>query len=316
MTKITEHRFAHLSDRNMHEVKGFPSAAVNGAYQKNIRGTSQWKRLAKLDNVTGGQNGYNAPASENDGDVFIIESPELDVNGIVWQSGTTVRFTFSAGYSNIYAVGNYLQVSGETTQTVHNGVWLISAVNASFLEVTNANVTDGTNDVASASPATAYVTHQNFDPENLSNGQSIPRFGLVTYYADSDLWYGDELEKGDFWYNEVNDSFESWNGTAKTVGFKEYRVRLSQIGTGNPSTKGECGEITGVVHARIGIGAFIITKTGAFGIGTSVVFSGFGFFKVTEITDNFITYETFATTDSSTAVDGVMTNTGLIITVK
>jgi hypothetical protein len=214
MTFISnEHRFAHLNDANNHEVKGFTAAPIGYAMIKNIRGNSEWQRSKRLENVINKIDGYAAPTTEVDGDVYIIESPSLDVNAITWQSGTTVRYTFTSGYdSSLYATGNYLQVSGDANE-VHNGVFLITTVNASYLQVTNALVTDNTDDVASASLASAYVTHEDFDPENLANGNSIPRVGIVKYFSSVDLWYGNALETGDEFYMTSIGGKISWNGT-------------------------------------------------------------------------------------------------------
>lgn len=215
MTLISnEHRFAHLNDANNHEVKGFTAAPIGYSMVKNIRGNSEWQRNKRLENVINKIVGYSAPTTEVDGDIYIIESPNLDVNAITWQSGTTVRYTFTSGYdSSLYSTGSYLQVSGETVKTVHNGVFIITTVNASYLEVTNAAVTDSTNNVASASLASAYVTHEDFDPENLANGNSIPRVGIVKYFSSVDLWYGNAIQTGDeFYMTSVNGVF-SWNGT-------------------------------------------------------------------------------------------------------
>ena len=225
MSSITEHRNAHLSDANMHEVKGFPSAAAGYSYIKNIRGQSEWVRTARQENVISAVNGYDAPLTEVDGDVYAVSSPLLDLNNINWQSGTTVRFTFTSGYTNIYAVGNYLQISGETTKTVHNGVWLISAVNASYLEVTNVGVTDATNDVA-ASVGSGYVSHQDYDPENLANSQTIPRVGLVKYFGTLDLWYGNAFEIGDEFYDVSKNGVDRYNGSAITDN-AIYSVKVS-----------------------------------------------------------------------------------------
>lgn len=199
----TSHKDAHTNDNNMHEVKGFPSALIGYFYQKTIRGVSEWVRSFRLPNAISAANGYDAPPTEVDLDVYAIESPELDINGIVWQSGTTVRFTFSAGYdSALYAVNSFLTISGEDSFPVHDGVWVITTVNASYLEVTNAGVTDGASDVASGSAAEGYVTHEDFDPENLANSQSIPRQGIVKYDNNVDLWFGNAFQEGDEYYNE------------------------------------------------------------------------------------------------------------------
>lgn len=216
MASITQHRNAHLDDNNMHEVKGFPSASNGYSYRKNMNGRSAWLRDFRLPNVISQGVGYTAAPTEVDGDIYAITSPELNIDGIVWQSATTVRFTFTSGYdSTLYSTGSYLQVTGsETDYAVHNGVWVITTVNASYLEITNASITDGTNDVPSSASSVGYVSHESFDPENLANGQSIPRQGLVYHDGDLDLWFGMAFETGDRFYNVDNNSFGFYNGTS------------------------------------------------------------------------------------------------------
>lgn len=311
MTKINSHKFAHLDDRNMHEVKGFPSASVNYAYKKNIRGASEWQRTARQENILGTQNGYDAPTTEVNGDVYLIESPELDIDGLVWQSGTNVRITFSAGYSDIYAVGNYLTISG-ASNAKHNGVFEITVADGSHIDVSIPSITDGTDDVASGSSAVGYVTHEDFDPENLSNGQSIPRLGFVRYFSDVDLWFGDALVKGDEWYNESNDSIERFNGTNASVGFNEYRASLTQTKGADPVVDNVVSSIGSVTFARVSDGVFTITKTGYF-TNAIVIFSSIkGGIEVTSITSDVITFKTYEA--GLGLSDGLLLNTGVIIT--
>ena len=208
-----EHKNAHSDDDNMHEVKGFPSASNNNFYLRDLRGRSTFQRSYRLENALASVNGYDTPTTEVNLDVYIVESLALDCNAITWQSGTTVRFTFTSGYTNIYATGNYLQVA-DAANVVHNGVFLISAINASYLEVTIADVTDATDDVASGSTGNAYVTHEDYDPENLANGQSIPRQGMVKYYSDVDLWFGDAFQTGDEIFNVATGSYVNYEGSA------------------------------------------------------------------------------------------------------
>jgi hypothetical protein len=217
MAAITEHRNAHLDDNNMHEVKGFTGASNGYAYKRSINGRSEWQRVFRQENVTAVTTGYEAPPTETDLVSYVIESPELDVNAITYQSGgggaDSVRFTFSAGYdSTLYSVGSYLQVSG-AANSKHNGQFVIITVNASYLEVTIADVTDASDDVASGSTATAYVTHEDYDPENEANGNTIPRVGIVKYYSDTDLWYGDAFEQGDEFFNVATLKKHFFNGT-------------------------------------------------------------------------------------------------------
>lgn len=213
MSGSSAHKNAHLDDNNMHEVRGFNDALNGSSTRKNIRGLSEFLRDARLPNQLGQIRGYEVPTTEVDGDFYAIDAPELDIDGIVWQSGTTVRFTFTAGYdSTLYATSSFLQISGALFAD-HNGVHVITTVNASFLDVTISTVTSGANDDAAGSPAVGYVTHEDFDPENLSNAQSIPRLGIVNYGSDPDLWYGDAFVSGDEFFDLELLKLVRFNGT-------------------------------------------------------------------------------------------------------
>ena len=226
---ITSHRNAHLVDSNMHEVKGFPSASRGYAYQKGIQGLSEWLRVARRPNVLGSNlNGYEAPTTEVAGDLYTVTAPNLRIDGLVWQSATTVRVTFVSGYSNIYATGNYLQINSAANED-HNGVFIITAINASYLEVTIAAITDGASDVATGSTAFSYVTHEDFDPESLLNSQSIPREGIVYYDGDLDLWFGDAFFAGDEMFNTSTETKDIYTGdeVVSEAGIFQVKVSIS-----------------------------------------------------------------------------------------
>lgn len=217
MSCINLHKNAHLSTENMHEVKGFPSASLNSFYQKGINGQSEFIRNSRLPNALASINGYEAPPTEVDGDIYVIESPELDVNRLSWQSGNTVRISFSAGYdSTLYAVNSYLTLSGEVDKPIHNGVWLITTIETTYIEVINTGVSNAENDVAASSPSVGYVTHEDFDPYDLAGGRVIPRIGQVRYYSNNDLWHGDSFEAGDCYYNIAIGSILCYNGSVFT----------------------------------------------------------------------------------------------------
>lgn len=79
----------------------------------------------------------------------------LNIDTIAWQSGTTVRYTFSGSpdLSGV-VVGHQLQATG-CTNALHNGTFEITAVsNASdYIEVTNSSISDASNN-ESSSPGT------------------------------------------------------------------------------------------------------------------------------------------------------------------
>lgn len=227
----TAHKNAHLIDGNMHEAKGFPSASNNYIQKKNTQGVSEWQRSYRQENVLAVLNGYVAATTEVDLDNYAITTPLLDVNSILHQSGNTVRISFTSGYdSTLYSTSSYLQVSGEAN-VKHNGVFLITTVNASYLEITNTAIGDATEDVASASLAEAYVTHQSYDPENLANGQSIPRVGVVKYNGTVDLWFGDSFITGDCWYNIALLQLQCWNGVSIDGEYKTVTTTYQFLST-------------------------------------------------------------------------------------
>ena len=123
-----------------------------------------------------------APATENDGDVYVInaDSGALSNASILWQSGTTVRYTFSGTPDlSAYAAGWYLNTFG-AANAVNNGVFRITAVNNAldYIEVDNGLVTDNSNDEGAV--GTAYLTQPAWD------GAGI--WSHCSYNAATDQW--------------------------------------------------------------------------------------------------------------------------------
>lgn len=83
----------------------------------------------------------------------------LNVNNINWQSGNTIRYTFS-GSPDLSGVSplDMLVISG-STNILNDGSYIISAVNnaSDWIEVTNTAISDATQD-ETGSPATATAT--------------------------------------------------------------------------------------------------------------------------------------------------------------
>jgi uncharacterized phage protein gp47/JayE len=83
----------------------------------------------------------------------------LEVTNITWQSGTTVRYTFSGtpDFSAVVA-GDLIKISGAGTSS-NNGVFLITTVNdgSDYIQVSNPARTSGTGD-ETGSDATADIT--------------------------------------------------------------------------------------------------------------------------------------------------------------
>lgn len=83
----------------------------------------------------------------------------MDVNTILWQSGTTVRITFN-GTPSLAALQTVAKITlTSATNTVHNGTFIVTAFDdgADWIEVTNPLVIDATDDELTDSPAVADV---------------------------------------------------------------------------------------------------------------------------------------------------------------
>jgi len=83
---------------------------------------------------------------------------KLDVDTIAWQSGNTIRYTFNTTPDLSRArVGDKMIIESATNAS-NDGVFEITDVNdgADWIEITNPNRTDATDDEATDSPATTY----------------------------------------------------------------------------------------------------------------------------------------------------------------
>jgi hypothetical protein len=85
----------------------------------------------------------------------------LDVDTIVWQSGTTVRYTFNGSPDLSAVLEGYIVVTAAANAS-NNGSFLISTISdgSDYIEVTIAARTDGTDDEASDCPASVAVMEE------------------------------------------------------------------------------------------------------------------------------------------------------------
>lgn len=151
-----------LAEDKLHNSKGFTTASNNTIESKNEKGLLEWQSNLVLPSCLRLAISTALPPTTVNGDVYILDDAagKLDVNTIVWQSGTTVRYTFNSSPDlSAYAVGDYLKVVTAANGN-NNGTFVISAVDntAKHIDVTNALRTSATGDEATNSPAVGSVT--------------------------------------------------------------------------------------------------------------------------------------------------------------
>lgn len=109
------------------------------------------------------------------------------VNNILHQSGNTIRFTVDGGTLTNVAVGQQVIITGAGNVS-NNGVYLVSSTdNSTYIEITNPNRTDATDDELS-STATYKVIKSVFVPE--TNGLTSINLGGVQANEKNYLQFG------------------------------------------------------------------------------------------------------------------------------
>lgn len=222
-TDILHHAKADLIDSNLHYPKGFRDAD-GGTYlskdeSNNLRFEAQPLLPACLDYKTSMS---SAPVSPSDGDIYLLDdsSATYTISSIAWQSGTTVRYSFS-GTPNLSAITTSfaLHVYG-ATNALHNGSFVITTVSdaSDYIEVTNTAITDASVDQAGAG---GYCEAPHGTWNGASNGD------WVRYSATDTVWYKIECSSGQQCFDKTLQGLRRYNGTKWLGEFVTIQLALS-----------------------------------------------------------------------------------------
>lgn len=187
----------------MHFPKGHRLAANGTALTKDASGNITYIKTNPLPAALSFDDASAAPTTEVDGDVYVLgtELSTLTVTDIEWQSGTTVRISFS-GSPDLSSVttDDYFVISTATNDT-NNGRFLITAVNdgSDYVEIDNSDRPDATDDETPVSLAST-IAYRDWDGainnewvtynSSVDEWQRIePETGLVVYLKDEDTQY-------------------------------------------------------------------------------------------------------------------------------
>lgn len=152
--------------------------------------------------------GLSAPPTTTSGAIYLIDTlTELLSTSIIWQSGNTVRFYFIDSPSidlSGYSAGMYLAVSN-CPDPIHDGIWLITAVDNAldYIEVTNDNVIDGTND---STWSDCYVSHGGWG--GITQNDWVIKDPITTQWERVEAFEGLQC------YNKNVDSLMTFDGTS------------------------------------------------------------------------------------------------------
>lgn len=201
-----------MEDESLHVAKDFANGVNGSVPWKNEQGLQKFISKSILPNVLGLAASNAAPPSENDGDTYLIgaERAQLTVSAINWQSGTTVRYSFSGSPDlSAYVIGDYIIVV-DAVNTEHNGTFAITAFSdgSDYIEVTNLLVTDATLDETTGATVTS----------TLAAWDGCPQNSWVRYDSILDSWFFVALNDGQQAYDSVLKQYYVFNGTSIEFG--------------------------------------------------------------------------------------------------
>jgi hypothetical protein len=230
-----QHR--NLTGEQLHNPKGFDGASPSTTLIKNAAGEIEWRENTTFDNALDYVSPQLAPPTEVEDDIYLLDDTGVvyDIDTIAWQSGNTIRYTFN-GTPNLSAItaGDYLVTSGNGNSS-NDGTFVISAVNdgSDYIEITNANRSDATDDEASDAVGTAYYTLEEWD--GASKGSHIK--------FDGTNWNSINAQDGALCYDETSSSHRiydaantNWDTSLATGGISgsgtaDYVARFTPDGS-------------------------------------------------------------------------------------
>ena len=205
---MSSNQHRNLTGSALHNPKGFDSADGSTYLTKDSNGSIYFAKVLRLPNALNVVSGQSAPPTEVSGDVYLIDTTgtAYDIDTITWQSGNTIRYTFNGSPDlSAIAADDYFVTSGNTNSS-NDGVFVISAVNdgSDYIEITNVNRDDNTDDEATDAIGTGYYTLAEWDGVQKN---SHARF-------DGNDWVILSPNNGDTCFDETSAELLIFNGTS------------------------------------------------------------------------------------------------------
>ena len=234
-------------DDQMHLPKGYRNADNGTSLMRGANGEIEYAIQNPLPAVLSFDSGAGAPSTEVDGDIYILSSSfiaSLTCTTIAWQSGTTVRYSFSGSPDlSTVTTAEYLVISAAGTDS-NNGRFVISTVNdgSDYIEVTNANRTDATDD-ESAITATTDISYRDWD--------GAIKNEWIKYNGTDDLWYRIVPIEGLICYIKDEDVIYKFDGSTWTSFAGAYMNTVTSTDNAIPSFDGTTGQVQNNTNVTI-----------------------------------------------------------------
>src|SRR5436190_1060347 len=128
---MAENEHKNMIEANLHNAKGHSIATKGSIAWKTEKGLQAFEFVGVLPAALAIADSSIDPITTVIGDIYILDKtrPQLTVSVIAWQSGTTVRISFSGSPDlSAYAANDFLFLIDAANDS-NNGSFVITAVN-------------------------------------------------------------------------------------------------------------------------------------------------------------------------------------------
>jgi hypothetical protein len=204
---MAKNQHRNLTGDALHNPKGFDGASNGTKPVKDATGALDWITETQLPKALDYVSAQSAPPTEVTGDVYLIDTTgtAYDINTIAWQSGNTIRIAFN-GSPDLSAVAadDYFITSGNGNAS-NDGTFIITTVNdgSDYIEITNNDRSDATDDEATDAVGTGYYT--------LAEWDAVSKVSHVTF--DGSIWSSITPSEGQSCYDVALGAIRVFDGT-------------------------------------------------------------------------------------------------------
>lgn len=204
---MAKNQHRNLTGDALHNPKGFDGASNGTKPVKDGAGALDWITETQLPKALDYVSAQSAPPTEVAGDVYLIDTTgtAYDINTIAWQSGNTIRIAFN-GSPDLSAVAadDYFITSGNGNSS-NDGTFIITTVNdgSDYIEITNNDRSDATDDEATDAVGTGYYT--------LAEWDAVSKVSHVTF--DGSIWSSITPSEGQSCYDVALGAIRVFDGT-------------------------------------------------------------------------------------------------------
>lgn len=204
---MAKNQHRNLTGDALHNPKGFDGASNGTKPVKDATGALDWITETQLPKALDYVSAQSAPPTEVTGDVYLINTTgtAYDINTIAWQSGNTIRIAFN-GSPDLSAVDidDYFITFGNANSS-NDGTFIITTVNdgSDYIEITNNDRSDATDDEATDAVGTGYYT--------LAEWDAVSKASHVTF--DGSIWSSIIPSEGQSCYDVTLGAIRVFDGT-------------------------------------------------------------------------------------------------------